>query len=105
MGLYLGLMSGTSMDAIDAALVDFDAAPLSIIAASATPFEPELKRRISQLIDHADRVALDELGQIDVALGKAFAQAALELMRTAGVGAQAVTASAVTDRRCGTGRI
>ena len=28
MGLYLGLISGTSMDAIDAALVDFDTAPL-----------------------------------------------------------------------------
>lgn len=92
MGLYLGLMSGTSMDAIDAALVDFDVAPLSIVAASATPFEPELKRRISALIDHADRVALDELGQIDVALGRAFARAALELMQTAGVGAQVVTA-------------
>jgi 1,6-anhydro-N-acetylmuramate kinase len=30
MGLYLGLISGTGMDAIDAALVDFDAAPLSL---------------------------------------------------------------------------
>jgi len=92
MGIYLGLISGTSMDAIDAALVDFDLAPLSIIATSATPFEPELKRRISALIDQADRVALDEVGQIDVALGRAFAQAALALMKTAGIGAQDITA-------------
>ena len=40
MGIYLGLISGTSMDAIDAALVDFDVAPLRILATSATPFEP-----------------------------------------------------------------
>jgi anhydro-N-acetylmuramic acid kinase len=90
--LYLGLISGTSMDAIDAALVDFDAAPLRIIATSATPFEPALKRRIAALIDQADRVALDEIGQIDVELGRAFAKASLALMHSAGIGADRVTA-------------
>ena len=44
MGLYLGLISGTSMDAIDAALVDFDSKALSIVAVSATAFEPALPR-------------------------------------------------------------
>jgi anhydro-N-acetylmuramic acid kinase len=92
MGLYLGLISGTSMDAIDAALVDFDVAPLRIVAASATPFDAQLKRRVAALIDHADRVALDEIGQIDVELGRAFAQAALALMHSAGVGAGDVAA-------------
>lgn len=92
MGIYLGLISGTSMDAIDAALVDFDVAPLRIIAAGATPFEPRLKRRISALIDQADRVELDEVGQIDVELGRAFAEAALALMQNAGVSADRVTA-------------
>jgi anhydro-N-acetylmuramic acid kinase len=90
--IYLGLISGTSMDAIDAALVDFDAAPLRIIAASATPFDPELKSRIAALTDRPDRVALDEVGQIDVELGRAFADAALALMRSAGIGADRVTA-------------
>jgi anhydro-N-acetylmuramic acid kinase len=92
MGIYLGLISGTSMDAIDAALVDFDIAPLSIIATSATPFEPGLKRRVSALIDQADRVALDEVGQIDVELGIAFARAARALMQSAGISAGRVTA-------------
>lgn len=73
------------MDAIDAALVDFDAAPLKIIATSATAFEPDLKRRITALIDQAGSVALDEVGGIDVELGRAFAQAALALLRSAGV--------------------
>ena len=92
MAIYLGMISGTSMDAIDAALVDFDAAPLRIIATSATAFEPALKRRIAALIDHADRVALDEVGQIDVELARAFARAALALMQSAGIGASQVTA-------------
>jgi anhydro-N-acetylmuramic acid kinase len=92
MAMYLGLISGTSMDAIDAALVDFDVAPLRIIATSATPFEPSLKRRISALIDDADNVALDEVGEIDVELGRALANAALTLMASAGVSAGQVTA-------------
>jgi len=92
MGLYLGLMSGTSMDAIDASLVDFDATPLRILASSATAFEPGLKQRVAALADSTGEVALDELGQLDVALARAFAAAANELLRTAGVAAEAVTA-------------
>jgi anhydro-N-acetylmuramic acid kinase len=92
MGLYLGLISGTSMDAIDAALVDFEVEPLRVVATSATAFDPALKSRVSALIDHADNVALDEVGQIDVELGRAFARAALGLMQSAGVNAGQVTA-------------
>ena len=90
--MYLGLISGTSLDAIDAALVDFDIAPLRIVATSATAFEPGLKRRILALIDRADSVDLDEVGQIDVELGRAFARAALALLQSAGVSAGQVTA-------------
>jgi len=71
MALFLGLISGTSMDAIDAALADFDTSPLSLLAASAVPFEPELKSRISALVDAPERVSLDEIGQIDVAVAQA----------------------------------
>jgi anhydro-N-acetylmuramic acid kinase len=92
MGLYLGLMSGTSMDAIDAALVDFDVTPLKIVATGASAIEPKLKSSIASLVDSTDRVALDEVGQIDVAVAHAFAQAALRLLQTAGVSAGSVTA-------------
>jgi anhydro-N-acetylmuramic acid kinase len=92
MGLFLGLISGTSLDAIDAALMDFDVSPLSLIAASAVPFEPALKERITALVDAPDRVSLDAIGQIDVAVGQAFARSALALMQEAGVSAAAVSA-------------
>jgi anhydro-N-acetylmuramic acid kinase len=85
MGLYLGMMSGTSMDAIDAVIVDFEVKPLRIVAASATAFDPALKRRIAALAESAGHVALDELGQVDVALAQAFARAATALMGSAGV--------------------
>ena len=92
MNLYLGMISGTSMDAIDAALVDFDEAPLRVVAATATPFDPALKARVTAAIDHADKVALDEIGQLDVEIGRAFARAANELLRAAGISAGQVAA-------------
>ncbi|MDP9084421.1 MAG: anhydro-N-acetylmuramic acid kinase [Pseudomonadota bacterium] len=92
MGLFLGMMSGTSMDAIDAALVDFDTVPLRIIATSATAFDATLKRRISGVLDSPAGVALDELGEIDVSLAQSFAAAALALLRDADVSPDSVTA-------------
>ena len=92
MGLYIGLMSGTSMDAIDAALVDFDTAPLRIIAASATRFAAPLKHRIAAILDSPAVASLDELGQIDVELARVFAAAALDLLRAAGLPPGRVTA-------------
>jgi len=92
MGFYLGMISGTSMDAIDAVLVDFDVVPPRLVAATATAFEPALKRRVAALIDSANSVALDEVGQFDVEVARAFAQAALALLRSAGISAGRVTA-------------
>jgi anhydro-N-acetylmuramic acid kinase len=83
--LFLGMISGTSMDAIDAALVDFETAPLRVIATSATAFDAALKQRVASLIDAADKVALDEIGQIDVEIGRAFGRAANSLLEKAGV--------------------
>jgi len=92
MALYMGLISGTSMDAIDAALVDFDVKPLRVVASSATPFDPALKARVAALIDRADSVALDEVGQIDVEIGRAFARAATALLERCLLGAGQITA-------------
>jgi anhydro-N-acetylmuramic acid kinase len=80
------------MDAIDASLVDFGVTPLRTVACSATPYESDLKRRIGALIDAPFAVSLDELGQLDVAIGHAFAAAALALLHSAGVSPNAVTA-------------
>ncbi len=73
------------MDAIDAALVDFDAAPLRILTTSATSFDADLKRRITRLLESPAAVALDEIGAVDIELGRAFAGAALGLLCQAGI--------------------
>jgi len=85
MGLYVGLISGTSMDAIDAVAVDFDAKPLRVVATGATAFDPDLRNRLAGILDAPGQAALDSIGQLDVEIGRAFALAALALLRAAGI--------------------
>ena len=67
MGLYLGMIFRTSIDTIGAALPDFSAPALRIVAASAMPFAPGLKRRVDSLVGSAGSVAFDAIGRPDVA--------------------------------------
>lgn len=92
-GLFLGLISGTSVDAIDAALVEFRAAP-RVLHALALPYPPQLRERILALVHGGPdaSVPLDELGAIDVEVARAFAHAARTLLLQAGVAPGAVTA-------------
>jgi len=77
--LFLGLISGTSADAIDVALVAFDPAP-RLIAAQAAVYPPNLRPRVLALARETAEINLDELGTLDVELGHAFADAALALL-------------------------
>jgi anhydro-N-acetylmuramic acid kinase len=94
--LVIGLMSGTSADAVDAALVEWpdDAAarPFRLVAWEETPFEPQLQERIHRLA--AGRVApegaLEELVSLDVQLGEHFAAAASAVAVAAGVSLEQV---------------
>jgi anhydro-N-acetylmuramic acid kinase len=96
--LVIGLMSGTSADGVDAALVEWpDAAaarPFRLLAFEETPFEPALQQRIHRLA--AGRLpgaeVLRELAGLDVALGERFAAAAQALARGAGVPLERVAA-------------
>ncbi len=96
----IGLMSGTSADGIDAALVEWpdgpETRPYRLRAFRERPFEPELQERIHALAAGrlpGDRV-LSELAALDVELGERFAEAALELAADAGVRAGAIDAIA-----------
>lgn len=80
--LYLGLISGTSADAIDAALARFGPAP-ELVAARSFEYPPPLRTRVLELSQRHDPIALADYARLDVELGRAFAAAANALLAQA----------------------
>lgn len=81
--LYLGLISGTSADGIDAALVRF-APRLEVLAARTFAYPDGLRARVLALARNRAEVTLDSLGHLDVEIGERFAAAASALLHGAG---------------------
>jgi anhydro-N-acetylmuramic acid kinase len=78
--LYIGLMSGTSVDGIDAAVVDFSEAQPKLIAQHYMRYTKELRRSILDLCQPGfDEV--NRLGELDRLLGKQFANATTNLLQ------------------------
>lgn len=88
-GLYIGLMSGTSVDAIDAALVRFDdhdgRLHAECLHALAQPWEDGLRQRLLALGQGIDVTSIDELGELDHEVGGAFAATANRLIAEANI--------------------
>jgi len=80
MELYIGLMSGTSADGIDVALVDFSAALPRLIATHYTPYSLEIREKILALCQKGED-EITRLGALDILLAKAFAKATNELLK------------------------
>ena len=89
--LYIGLLSGTSVDSIDAVLVDFSDDTPALIASSNKPWPPALRDTLLQTRALADE-QLNSLTELDLQTGELFAQAALELLQQTGIAASDIRA-------------
>jgi len=85
----IGLISGTSMDAIDAALVAFTDSGAEPVSATSWPLEETVKRQLRAL---GPDTPLREVAILDRRLGHMFAQAALAVLKRSGMRAAQVTA-------------
>jgi len=84
--LFLGLMSGTSADGIDAALVQFPAeGGCRFVHGHTFGWSPALRAELVALGQGREPASLDALGQLDARVGIAFAEAANGLLARAGV--------------------
>ena len=91
--LFLGLISGTSADGIDAALVQLpDNGMPALVFGRTYPWDAGLRARLVALGQQAAPLSLDDLGELDVRIGHAFAEVALMALADSGTAAAEVTA-------------
>ena len=83
MGLFVGLMSGTSMDAVDAVCVDLGGQFPRILATHAHSISKEIRDGVLRIAMGRPH-DLNQLAVLDVRMGKLFADAALAVIVKAG---------------------
>ncbi len=77
--LYIGIMSGTSLDGVDTALVAIQDASIELLEHDFFPFPENLKTRLLNVCT-GQKTTLPEVGQLDHELGHLFADAVLALL-------------------------
>jgi len=79
--LYVGLMSGTSLDGIDAVLASFDDqhSPVAIHRTGFTPFSDAIRALLQELLDDP-RPDHSIAREVDIQLGRVYADAVMNLL-------------------------
>jgi anhydro-N-acetylmuramic acid kinase len=76
-----GLISGTSMDGIDAAAVEIEASGVRLLEYSSTPYAASLREALERSDGVAEGNCAAQISSLNFEVGEAFAQAALRLVQ------------------------
>lgn len=89
--LYIGVMSGTSMDGVDTALVSIEDTGITLLAHDEFPMPEDIKARLLEVCI-GQKTDLIAIGELDHQLGHLFADAVLQLLNKSDMPASSVTA-------------
>ncbi|GHA07453.1 anhydro-N-acetylmuramic acid kinase [Arenicella chitinivorans] len=93
--LIVGMMSGTSMDGIDAALVEFTStSQLRVLQSSYTAYPPALRNELNYLALHNEQIFVPSDSHLHAELAEHYAAAATSLIDTSGIKQQDISAIA-----------
>ncbi|MBA2593539.1 MAG: anhydro-N-acetylmuramic acid kinase, partial [Gammaproteobacteria bacterium] len=90
--LFVGLMSGTSMDAVDAVVADIEGTRVRVVAHHSEPMPADLRAELLPLSQGATALSLEALGRMHIRVGRTFANAALASMAKASVPSSRIVA-------------
>ncbi len=88
--LYIGIMSGTSLDGVDVVMCELDSDTCNLVCSLEYPIPLELKSDILNMIE--GKSSLEHVGQIDHRLGILFTQAAAALLIRENINASSIIA-------------
>jgi len=88
--LYIGIMSGTSLDAVDVVLCEIDEASCTLVHSVEFPFPSELKAELLSMM--SGTCTLEEVGRADHSLGLLFTEAVASLLVSHNIDASTVKA-------------
>jgi anhydro-N-acetylmuramic acid kinase len=90
--LFIGMISGTSRDGVDAALVSFEQGQPKIHAALCAPYPPGLAAKLQQAVLAGQRPEDSILAELDQQLAEQFSATVHQLLKKAGIPAQEIQA-------------
>lgn len=89
--LFIGLMSGTSVDGLDCALIEIDGGGVRLLQTLRQDIPAEVREQIATL-SHSGPGEIEQLGTLDRRLGQLFGSAVLALLDEASVSAADISA-------------
>ena len=92
--LFLGLISGTSTDGIDTAIVRFgdEGHSVELLFGRTYAWPSDLRARLVELGQRGVELTLDEIGELDTRIGRIFAEAAGHALHDSGIQRERIAA-------------